>query len=425
MFTQCVYKDQRWSNIFAMLSYNSLVDEASRDMGASHIEGSLINVEDNGAGQPIIYHILPGSTGERNNFLTDLFTNLNHQFTAPIGDMRRDFPAFTRNISISTGANDQDYNQLYGLEPGKLLFHQSSIGSGFGFLQYKLRRLYSSKWQYDHTVFRNKEQIISFLIPITIKNRDYRVTYGDEFDLAQGGYKDEFYDKLAIGFVPTGAVSILRTSAFGLGQKEYDNHMCFLPMVSALALNKDIWGLGNLQYNLKNEGLMYKTKIDFDNDVRSETFGYPNLGHNIDHFNITPFEAIFCDPQTYEHIKMDASIEENDNYDPVYLDYLTDFIVNEVEAESVFLQNKVIGNNHVQWDPSFTYKAWYKAQNQLTIGNLVTPKTDPGDYVIEATGNITVYAGQEINLKPGFHSYLPKYNAYSLQALALFCSPSN
>ena len=144
--------------------------------------------------------------------------------------------------------------------------------------------------------------------------------------------------------------------------------------------------------------------IRLNSKVQDDYFGYPNLGIPNDHFKVSPFEAIFCDPQTYEHIKMDASIEENDNYNPVYLDYLTDFIVNEVEAESVFLQNKVIGNNHVQWDPSFTYKAWYKAQNQLTIGNLVTPKTDPGDYVIEATGNITVYAGQEINLKPGFHS---------------------
>lgn len=405
MFTQAVYKDLRFANIFAMMGYNSLVDGASSDMGASHIEGSLISEEDNGNGEPKIYHILPDITGERRDFVIDLHDHLNHQFTAPVGDMRRGFPAFTRNIAISTGANDQDYNDLYNLEPGKLLFHQSAIATGYALLHYKLRRIYASKRVYDHTVFRNKEQMLTFLIPITVKNRDYRVIYGDEFDLAQGGYKDEFYDKAPFfGLIPTGAVQILRTSAFGLGQKEYDNHMCFLPMVSALAINDDIWGLGNLFYNLKAEGLMFN-QFDFTPDQdESDTYGYPNLGHPTDHFNITPFEAIYCDPQTYEHIKMDASIEENDNYDHTYLDYTAQFILDEVEAENVFLQNKIIGKNHVQWDPSYVYSAWYKAQNKLTIGNLVTPKTDPGDYVIEASGDITVYAGREINLKSGFHA---------------------
>lgn len=401
MSTQAVYKELRFSNPFAAMGYHSLVDGASRDMGICHIEGSTITEEDNGNGEPIIYHITPGVTGQRNNFMNDLLEDLNHQFTAPIGDMRRGFPAFTRNIAISAGANDQDYNGLYNLEPGKLLFHQSAIGYGLGGAEYKLRRIYASKWVYDHTVFRNKEQIITFLIPITNKNVDYRVNNGDEFDMAQGGYKDEFYDKAPMGFVPTGAVHILRWSAFGIGQKEYDNHMCFLPMVSALAINHDIWGLGNLFYNLKLEGLMFN---QFNSNVQSNTFGYPNLGHPTDHFTITPFEAIYCDPQTYEHIKMDASIEENDNYDATYLDYTAQFIVDEVEADNVFLQNKIIGENHVQWDPSYTYSAWYKAQNKLTIGNLVTPKTDPGDYVIEASGDITVYAGREINLKSGFHA---------------------
>lgn len=404
MFTQAVYKDLRYTNIFAMMGYLSLVDEASRDMGICDIEGSITTIENNGGGDPKIYHILPDIAGVRKNFLNDLYTNLNHQFTAPVGDMRRSFPVFTRNIAISTGANDQDYNDLYSLYPGKLLFHQSAIGYGYGTLYYKLRRVYASERVDDHTVFRNKEQILTFLVPITVKNRDYRVIYGEEFDLAQGGYKDEFYDKLAGGFAATGVVSILRTSAFGFGQKEYNGHMGFLPMVSALAINKSIWGYGgNFHYNLKDQGLMYKSLSDIPL-IKSETYGYPNLGHPSDHFNITPFEAIYCDPQTYEHIKMDASITDNGGYSPVYLINTKDFILNEVEADDVYLQNKVIGNNHVQWDPNYTYNAWYKAKNKLTIGKLVTPKTDPGDYVIKASGDITVYAGQEISIKPGFHT---------------------
>jgi hypothetical protein len=73
------------------------------------------------------------------------------------------------------------------------------------------------------------------------------------------------------------------------------------------------------------------------------------------------------------------------------------------------LQNCAIANNHTQMDPTYKYRAWYKAYSRIEsdsyrIGNLVTPKTDPGDYIIEKTGDITVYAGESVVLKPGFHA---------------------
>lgn len=77
---------------------------------------------------------------------------------------------------------------------------------------------------------------------------------------------------------------------------------------------------------------------------------------------------------------------------------------NEIESDIVYLQNKTIGKNHVQDVPSYKYRAWYKAFTRIEIGNLVTPKTDPGNYVIEKTGDITVYAGESVVLKPGFHA---------------------
>jgi len=216
--------------------------------------------------------------------------------------------------------------------------------------------------------------------------------------MAQGGYKDEFYNKNV-----TGIVSILRWSAHGLGQKHYDNHVSFLPLVSALAINPDIWQNNNLFYNVKNEGLMFN---EFNSNVQSDLFGYSNLAHSSTHFQITPFEAMYCDPQTYEHIKMQASIDENAGYQPYYLETTRDFILNETEATDVYLQNKIIGKNHNQSliGSGYKYKAWYKAEYKLIIGEQVTPKTDPGDYIIEKTGDITAYAGYEIHIKPGFHS---------------------
>ncbi len=133
-------------------------------------------------------------------------------------------------------------------------------------------------------------------------------------------------------------------------------------------------------------------------------FGYPNLGRPSDHFQITPFEAIYCDNQTYEHIKMQASVDQDTNVAEIFLVHTRNFVLNEIESDVVYLQNKTIGKNHVQNVSSYKYRAWYKAYTRIEIGNLVTPQTDPGDYVIEATGDITVYAGESVVLKPGFHA---------------------
>jgi hypothetical protein len=82
---------------------------------------------------------------------------------------------------------------------------------------------------------------------------------------------------------------------------------------------------------------------------------------------------------------------------------LRDFILDEVEADIVCLQNKTIGKIH-KVDPACKYRATYKAYDQILIEKLVAPKTDPGDYIIEKTGVIDVHAGNSITLSPGFHS---------------------
>ena len=90
----------------------------------------------------------------------------------------------------------------------------------------------------------------------------------------------------------------------------------------------------------------------------------------------------------------------NDNY----LVHLRNFILDEVEADIVYLQNKTIGKNHIQWDPNYHYKAWYKAYDKIVFGSNVTPKTDPGPYNIEKTGEITAYACNAVVMSDGFHA---------------------
>ena len=116
-----------------------------------------------------------------------------------------------------------------------------------------------------------------------------------------------------------------------------------------------------------------------------------------------PFEAIYCDPQTYQHIKMQESVDE-DGLNDVFLVHTRNFILDEVEADIVYLQNKTIGKNHIQWDPNYRYKAWYKAYDKIIFGDTVTPKTNPGPFIIEETGEVKTYACNGLIMKPGFHT---------------------
>ncbi|MFA5574343.1 MAG: T9SS type A sorting domain-containing protein [Brumimicrobium sp.] len=52
---------------------------------------------------------------------------------------------------------------------------------------------------------------------------------------------------------------------------------------------------------------------------------------------------------------------------------------------------------------NYRYKARRKANNTITTGYLVTPSTDPGDYIVEPNANLKLEAGDAIILKPGTH----------------------
>lgn len=395
LFAQAVYKELQSSNLFAYMAYKSLVDEASKDMCYYHLLGS--NIVNNGSNQKWIY---PVPTTENLNYQSAVQTGYIHPFSHP-NDERISFPSFTRNIGISTGNINKDYDEEYSLTPGKLLFKQDAL---VNFITFKRREVFASKYGGVHTIFRNKESIV-FFFPIVYRNTDYRTVDAYEWDMAAGGYKDEFYDEWVAGFIPISPISILRSTGNFWGNKYYDKHMMFLPSTSALAIKPSIWQNNNLFYDLKSNDLMLNA---FNSNVNSNTFGYPNLGRPNDHFSITPFEALYCDIQTYEHIKMQKTIDANPALDGNYLVYLRDFVLDEVEADIVCLQNKTIGKNHVQTN-GYKYKAWYKAYDQILIGHLVTPKTDPGDYIIEDSGEITVHAGNSITLSPGFHAQADSY----------------
>jgi hypothetical protein len=400
MFTQAVYENHSHT-FFGFFTWGALTDDASRDMLMNHIIGSNINISNNNQ----VVDISPAPTSDRINLDWDLKNEFLHQFSHE-NDLRRSFPTFTRNIAISTGRNDQDYEDEYSLTPGMMLFKQQFVVPSLFSGEYRHRRLHASKSGITSSVFfKHDINQPNLLFPIVDKI-NYRTTGSStyEWDMAQGGHKNEFYDGYgisALNLIPIGAVPLLRHyGSFYLGTKHYERNMSFLPLVSALGINPSIWENNNLFYNVMDEGLMLN---QFNSIVQSDQYGYPHLDHPNNHFNITPFEAVYADPQTYEHIKMQESIED-DNLDDVFLVHLRNFIIDEVEADVVCLQNQVIGENHAQWLDPFRYKAWYDAKSEIRIGHKVTPKTDPGDYIIQNTGGIRVMAGDSIVIESGFHT---------------------
>lgn len=403
LFTQAVYKEYAPISLLATLANMSLIDNASNDMGYYSIYASDLLSSSN----IIKKDYLPKPHLDAVNYQNEINNNFIHHYTH-LSDTRKSFPSFCRNIAVSMGSFKTDYNMKWGLFPGKSLFDQHSIafnipvdqlpnvflGFVFGFVNRELLAVkYSNTPQ--KSFHRSDLYISLFGYPFYIKDK-YNFKNAFEWDMAQGGNKTLFFDGLT-----GGATTILRLETAGIGIQGYKNEVNFMPLVSSLAINPTIWQNNNLYFNLQDEGLMYKSENDLNEGNFSTTYGYPNLAHPIDHFNITPFEAVYADSISWDHIVMGNTLDEYLNDDQSYYGKLRDFLNDEVEGYIVSLQNKVIGQNHTL-NPSFRYKAWYKSRYQVVIGNNVTPKTDEGNYIIEKSGDITTYAGSSIIIKPGF-----------------------
>lgn len=399
-----IYELARTLNPLAMLHRIFLKDEASKDMGMHAIFNSSIT---NPTGND--YKIYPSPAPEHTQLLNDFNSVLPHAYTIT-ADQRKAFPAFSRNVGVSMGSYVYNYttDPSEGLVAGQLMFKQNVvtpilkpwppfvIGT-----KWTRRELYAAKYNSNAVSFkRNDVRLVAFVVPV-IFHRDYHTSYAKEWDNAQGGHKNVFYKGAIIG-----ATSIMRSTTLGIGTRLYDNDVMFLPLVSSLAINKSEWPNNDLYFNPSSEALFAQSPF-----FTSTYFGYPNVGEPINHFKITPFEAVFADQYTYEHIRY-SELNGIPNWNN-RLDTLRDFLLNEIEADVVRLQNKKIGENNVITDPSHVYSAWYKGKERVEFGSHITNKTDKGDYVIQDDGNITAYAKESVIMYPGFDAqYGSNFHAY-------------
>lgn len=164
------------------------------------------------------------------------------------------------------------------------------------------------------------------------------------------------------------------------------------PAVTSLCINPSLWPSDHTwTVDYQSLGLMYENENDVINNIKSDHFGYPNLAHPNDHFDITPFEAISIDNNIDPHIVLENSPAAD-------VDAVNSFILNETEPWWLGLQNDVLGSQAKLTD---TYKAKREARNHILVGTTVTPSTDPGPYTVQSNVEWTLRAGEGITLHTG------------------------
>lgn len=191
-----------------------------------------------------------------------------------------------------------------------------------------------------------------------------------------------------------GAVSPIDVSEFALGYQLERTRFTHKPVSSALAINQNLWpSNGSMTLDMQGLGIMYQSEYNLSINLKSNHFGYPHLGNPSNHFDITPFEAIYVDNEVHPHI------EYEDSYDP-NVDSLNSFLLNEVEPWYLGLQNLTVGSQVL---PSVTYKSERRAKFLIEVGEDVTPITNQNPYVAEPNADIRLHAGNEVIFKPGVH----------------------
>ncbi|MDX1651104.1 MAG: T9SS type A sorting domain-containing protein [Brumimicrobium sp.] len=285
----------------------------------------------------------------------------------------------TRNIAISlgkiSGTNDEE-EELSFNKAGEywrkqnLLLTQSELRIG----------LFSTN--FERLFKRRRINMLPF--PFIAVNHEINVREMQEIDNAPGSYLKGAGNIIA---VTDWAHFTLQNLVNG---KNFFSHKSTF---TALGINPNLWPSdGSHTLNMQGLNLMFND-VDPNTGVLIESnyFGYPNLGRPNDHFDVTPFEAIYVGENIHPHIVL----EESDDAD---VDAINGFILNEVEPWYLGLQNENLG---AQARSNYTYKAHRRAKYRITTGHLVTPKTDPGDYNVEPNADLKLEAGESIHLKPG------------------------
>ena len=330
------------------------------------------------------FDLIPQMHSKRLEFYDALSFVDNHQHIFPM-------PIACRNISISLGKikNTNSYDDSRFIEPGENWININTLIWRFKLSAAK----YTPSGTYNNLFIRRKTGLNwTSLWSVPFVQHKVNVSQMQELDNASGSYLPGSGNLIQVGnlayFPLSAGIDAISGSDLQFSHKA---------VVTALGINKNLWpSNGSMTLDLHQMGLMFNS-LGFDpNDPNdySNNFGYPNLGRPNDHFLITPFEAIYLDTTINPHIRYNEAEDAPD------VPFVNDFMLNEIEPWYLGLQNMNLGSTARS---NYTYYSYRRAKHHILVGHNVSPTTDQGDYVVEENANLTLKAGDEINIKSGVH----------------------
>jgi hypothetical protein len=356
-------------------------------------------------------------------FHPDRNTYIQHHdwFDHPKNSHNPRYPAFTRNISISNGTSQShidfpDYDHYpFPSEEGKLIFeHERS--------QRKWEASFLGNSAATPWVFKYEEKSWGQWDIV----EEARVHNPLILDNAPGGTTT--LANIGEGKDPNITYQVLRrmekraTNSFSgnLANADYVDFEALYSFTPTI-FTHDIRNFdpsstgGRLDYDMKEEGLMYQSLSDIDPNAPnfSRYWGYPHLAHPLDHYtNYTPFDAVFAwDQANTVHIESgEADFDTGGNegfrgkweqiYSPIR-GVIKNFIVEETDFFNAFIQNRRYGWNAKS---DYIYKADIIARNEIYAGDNVTQRTDFKPAEIQENADISFTACKSVSLKSGFHA---------------------
>lgn len=312
------------------------------------------------------------------------------------------YPSFLRKVSISNGSSKATYS-------GNNVDHYP-FAPTLGFLtmkQHNLSRHWEAKFlqpgQNDVFFYRRKPFLKPWKIEYSATTNNPHLidnAPGAAFPLDDNGNSDKFIAKLINGQweseISTGEIDTDEPRNYSFAPTLYTHDVRIF--------NIDLNG-GKLNFNFKEAGLNYiteQTAIGNDPLTASNFYGYPHLYYPGNHYDVTPFDALFTFDQNTIHLAGSRQIDEEFfvGEHAAMIDELPTFLLTESQPTEMYLQNRKIG---FYSRPNYSYRADFFPKEKLIMGEHVTQSTDFLPLSFEENSVSTAKAGVEINLKPGVH----------------------
>lgn len=339
--------------------------------------------------------------GQGSHTMRDWYLNEQTSFNHALNSHIPSYPSFGRNISISNGSSTPNYNfsnylslhPPYPFETNSMIYYQ--MGPALKVESHFLTHGISKPFYFGRKIFpwQNNWGLVYEALtkdPLILDNAPGGIIFIESNPLVAANK--------VMNFQLHGQPLIENMSLFSFTPTVLTHD---IKNFDAFADGKQ----GYMDYNFKEKDLNYDHENAVGNPAdASNTIGYPHLGYPSNHYDITPFDALFTWDQNTVHVTSGVRSDAYDSDDYYYevdspaRNIIKNIVVEEGEHWNIHLQNKRIG----YYSNGEIYQVDYNAENEIYWGERVTQKTDFLPVSIEPNAVVRAYACNGHVIKDGF-----------------------